>query len=950
MTENQPTDYAAIVRAASEIVPSPPDWLKVGQNIYSNQQGVGEILAVLGKRLIIKFIESTGPTQLPDWPVAVQSGQIQPRNTPLPEANNPPEIIGSSPRISQSQIQAIPDLTFRALAHELSHICTRVEVTNGQAGVLHPLPTSLPSTLISALNRIGIKNLYSHQIEALEILRSGLDLSIVTPTASGKTLCYNLPILESCLNQPHTTALYIFPLKALALDQMRKLGQLFRAMPSNHQLRMGLMTGDTPKDERQRLFLPQPPNILAVSPDLLHHYLYNVRRRDDGEPWRQFLRRLRWVVIDESHTYIGAFGAHFANLMRRLRVAVDRVGGNSHTLQFICSSATIGNPAEMALRFSGRQDQPERLRLIQNSGANTAGRTFLSLAPSNVANPDACKIILTWLQHGLTGIVFCNSRAAVKSLMGIIQRETQRQGLSHLARSVAIFYGSLTGDRRQSIIQQLQQGQVKVILSTSALEAGLDLPELDCCLIRGYPGSLMSFWQRVGRAGRSRHGLVIFLPVTQNALDDFYGRYPEQLLSGQVESASFNPDYPTILSKHIECSCVESGIPIVQVNHQFGNAAGAVIDSLLQQNKLYLSRNNQLWGRGYPHKELNLRSSAADKISLIDQHSREAFEQMSLVLAHREVFPGAIYIAQDPNGDLITYRCESLNPERGEAVLAYLGKDTDVLTEAESQLDIKMLSTLAEPKIIPTSIPGGKLRLTLAWGEITTLVTGYQLLNRKYGLTCKNPQCSKYRQPLEGKSCPNCRRALHSSEIIKVVDNIKFEQPYQTQYQAPCVRVEINQTLSEALEAQMNQIKENIRATYGDDLPDHLKQLWRCATDFVVLHSLFHQVIKAVPMVVLSSSLDVDGVVDDQKRGTAGWLFDTCEGGNGTAEAIFHQLPKFATLASDLAQACNCESGCPRCLTQHGCPQQNTGLHSGAGLFLLDAISSAHLDSILKGD
>jgi len=324
--------------------------------------------------------------------VAVQTGQIRPRNQTLPEANNPPEIIGSSPRISPSQIQAIPDLNFRALAHELSSICTRVEVSDGQPGILHPLPMDLPPALTQALNRIGITNLYSHQIEALEILRSGLDLSIVTPTASGKTLCYNIPVLESCLNQPQTTALYIFPLKALALDQMRKLEHIVSVLPSTHLVRIGLMTGDTPKDERLRLFIPQPPNILAVSPDLLHHYLYNLRRREDGETWRQFLRRLSWVVIDEAHTYVGAFGAHFANLMRRLRVAVDRVGGNSNSIQFICSSATIGNPEEMALRFSGRTMTSERLRLIQRSGANTEGRTFLSLAPSSVANPDACKI------------------------------------------------------------------------------------------------------------------------------------------------------------------------------------------------------------------------------------------------------------------------------------------------------------------------------------------------------------------------------------------------------------------------------------------------------------------------------------------------------------------------------------------------------------------------------
>ncbi len=168
------------------------------------------------------------------------------------------------------------------------------------------MSADLPLPLRHALHTIGITSLYSHQVEALEYLRAGNDLSLVTPTASGKTLCYNLPILESCLNQPETTALYIFPLKALAFDQMGKLKQLIEAMPPlSHQLKVGLMTGDTPKEERFRLFTPKPPNILAVSPDLLHYHLYHLRRRDDGEPWRQFLRQLRWVVIDEAHTYSG---------------------------------------------------------------------------------------------------------------------------------------------------------------------------------------------------------------------------------------------------------------------------------------------------------------------------------------------------------------------------------------------------------------------------------------------------------------------------------------------------------------------------------------------------------------------------------------------------------------------------------------------------------------------
>ena len=263
---------------------------------------------------------------------------------------------------------------------------------------------------------------------------------------------------------------------------------------------------------------------------------------------------------------VGAFGAHFANLMRRLRLAVDTVGGNSQRLQFICSSATIGNPQEMALRFSGRTHHPERLHLISRSGAPSAGRTLLSLAPNSAANVEACKIVISWLQHNLSGIVFCNSRAAVKGLLGLIQRESQRQGLSYLASKVAIFYSSLTSERRREIIQKLQTGKIKVIIATSSLEAGIDLPELDCCLIRGFPGSLMSFWQRVGRAGRKKHGLVIYLPLGQNLIDVFYAQHPEQLLSSEMECAAFNPDYPTILGKHLECGCIESSLDLGELN------------------------------------------------------------------------------------------------------------------------------------------------------------------------------------------------------------------------------------------------------------------------------------------------------------------------------------------------------------------------------------------------
>lgn len=946
MTNFQPTDYAALIRAASTATPTTPDWLETGKQVFAPKYGTGNVIALLGKRLIVKFPEYSIPVQFKDWQEAVQVGEVQPLTpAPITQEIVPNELPFSSSRVSLAQIQAIAQPQFRAIAHQLAESLTAISISLPTTGELYAIPSSLPLGLQTAFNQIGINRLYSHQVESLEQLRMGKDLSIVTPTASGKSLCYNPAIIESCLNYPHTSALYIFPLKALALDQVRTLQQIVAALPEGQHLKVGQMTGDTAFNERKRLFIPNPPHILAVSPDLLHYQLEKVRRSSEWEPWREFLRRLRWVVIDESHTYIGAFGAHFANLMRRLRRAVDSVGGTSDRLQFICSSATIGNPTEMALRFSGRTHQPKRLHLIERSGAGSAGRTILCLAPSSAANADTCKIILSWLEHDLSGIVFCNSRAAVKSLLALIQRETSRQGIGYLAQKVAIFYGSLKGEHRRSIIEGLRTGRIKIILSTSALEAGIDLPELDCCLVRGYPGSIMSFRQRMGRAGRKNPGLVVFLPVAQSPLDEYYGCYPEQLLKGEVESAAFNPDYPTILGKHLECCCAESGLPLSEVNSQFGSKAGAIASELLSQDKLSLSSTGLLWQHGYPHKSINLRGSAFDAIELIDKNTGETFEEMPRDIAYREVFPGAIYTASDGQGSLINYRCESLDKDQAKAVLMPLAKDPKMFTQAETDLVIKILAQLEEPRIIHTGIAEGRLRLTLGWGEITSLVTGYKLLTREYQLTCTNFKCRNYHQPLPGEKCSLCRRQLHFAEITKVKQEVIFEQPYQTRYQAPLVKVEVNKGLREAISAEVNHLKKSILAEYGNNIPGLLKDLWSATPEYIALHTIGHQIQQAVPLVVLSSSHDLDCVIEKENSHTIGYFFDTCDGGNGASEAIFQQMPLLAAKAKSLAQACSCEYGCPRCLLQHGCPQQNAGLYKKVGLSLLDFICQEKLDS-----
>ncbi|MGK7918407.1 MAG: DEAD/DEAH box helicase [Trichodesmium sp.] len=905
----EPTDYAAILRAGGSQLPSPPEWLKIGAKIYSPEHGVGQITAVLGKRLIVDFIENPTPVHFSDWQIAIHHKQINPRDSLKFQNQNLKNQQNS--KITYAETEAISRPVFQTIAAEFLDDLVAINNTPATPGKLYPLPEDLPITLQNSLKQQNITELYEHQIESLNALRKGLDICIFTPTASGKTLCYNLAILESCLQQPETTALYIFPLKALALDQMQKLEKMVSYFPKNY-VKIGLITGDISSAKRKKLFIPNPPNILGVSPDLLHYQLYKIRSKD-GEGWRKFFQQLRYVVIDESHTYRGAFGAHFANLMRRLKMAVDRVGGSSEKLQFIFSSATIGNPAEMAMRFSDRSHQPERLHLISKSGADTAGRTILCLQPSDVANPDACQIILSWLRHDLSGIVFCNSRGAVKKLLGIIRRVADKNGESYLADKVAIFYGSLGFDRRQDIIQKLQSGIIKIILSTSALEAGIDLPELDCCLVRGYPGSLMSWKQRIGRVGRRNPGLVMFLPVAQNPLDNFYGNKPDLLLNGEAESAAFNPNYPTILGKHLECSCVESGVPLNEITERFGEVAGAIADSLLKQEKIYINNSNQLWGSAYPHRNVNIRGHAQNDVELVNINTGKSFEKMSISLAHQEVFPGAIYLAQNYDGDLITYRSENLDLDKKQAILKPLGKNYNLETKPKTGLIIQEIEELAQPQVIKTNIPHARLRLSLFWGKITFSVTGYQLFATKQE---------------------------KGFDITTVVDEGSFDPSYQTQYQAPIVKVEINSVFTNVIQENIQQIKQKIKEKYQGIIPDKFKDLLTCNPDFIALHSMGHQIIYAVPLVVLSSSQDVEWFVQRQGGETVGYFFDTCDGGNGASEAIFNQLLKFAAKGTELAKNCDCEYGCPRCLTHHRCPQQNKGLYKDLGLLILEAIAN----------
>lgn len=357
----------------------------------------------------------------------------------------------------------------------------------------------------------------------------------------------------------------------------------------------------------------------------------------------------------------------------------------------------------------------------------------------------------------------------------------------------------------------------------------------------------------------------------------------------------------------------------------------------MRQNQLYVSRNGQLWGRGYPHKEINLRGNAAATVKLIDSSAGEEFEQTNLDIAYREVFPGAIYSVQNSDGEIVKYKSTELNVEERRAILTPIDPQSTTFTMAETDLEVKLLEPLADSKTMALSIPDAQIKLTLGWGEVKSSVTGYRLCVRQYELTCTHTGCRYYHQPLSGKFCQACGSKLKRIELVTVVDEVTFNQPYCTQYKTPVVKVEFNSTLVSAVSREVQQLKLKIQREMKE-IPSVYAALWEASPARIALHSMGHQILFAVPLVILSSSLDLNYLVAEEEE-TVAYFYDAVADGNGCSEAVFHQFDKFAQSAALLAKNCNCEAGCPKCLYMHGCPQDNESLNKQIGLVLLASIS-----------
>ncbi len=557
-------------------------------------------------------------------------------------------------------------------------------------GKFAPMPGGVDPRLAAALGRQGITSLYSHQAEAFEVARSGRHLVVVTPTASGKTLCYNLPVLNTLLAQPASRALYLFPTKALSMDQVDELLGLARVLDAD--IKAYTYDGDTPGDARRAI--RTAGHVVVTNPDMLHAAILPHHTK-----WLRLFENLRYIVIDELHTYRGLFGSHLANVLRRLR-RICRFYGS--TPQVICASATIGNPKELAERLL-----EDEVALIDDNGA-PSGPKVLAFYNAPVINRElgirrdalgeAERLASEFIRNRVPLIAFARSRRAAELLT---------TGFKNLAVThhlppdrIAGYRAGYLPSERRAIEDGLRSGEILAVAATNALELGIDIGRLQAAILVGYPGTIASTWQQAGRAGRTQELAAAILVATSDPLDQYIVRHPEYFFGQAPEAGLINPDNLYVLTSHVRCAAFE--LPIDD-GERFGpNTLPEILDYLAGQRIVH--HDDGRWhyvADAYPAQDVSLRSASTENVVIIDttEPSPRVVGEIDLASAPGLVHEDAIYIHLGQQ-----YHVDRLEWEERKAYVHRV--DVDYYTTAQIAVDIRVLAEFAQGRASPPPAHG----------------------------------------------------------------------------------------------------------------------------------------------------------------------------------------------------------------------------------------------------
>jgi len=725
-----------------------------------------------------------------------------------------------------------------------------------------PFPAGLDPRLVDALAARGIDRLYSHQARAWELVEKGHNVVVVTPTASGKTLCYNLSALQGLLVQPDARVLYLYPTKALAQDQLAELEELAKALPD---LRMFTYDGDTPQDARRAV--RARANLVLTNPDMLHSGILPHHTK-----WAMLFQNLRYVVIDELHAYRGVFGSHLANVLRRLRRICRHYGS---TPQFIMASATIANPGELASRLIG-----DAVEEVAESGAPTGEKTFLCYNPP-VVNPElgirapylgeAAKIALRFLAEKLPTIVFAQSRLSTEVLLSTIKEGVaNRTGDSGIVRG---YRGGYLPTRRRAVEQGLRAGDVLGVVSTNALELGVDIGHLDVAVLAGYPGTIASLWQQAGRAGRRSGASAAIMVASSAPLDQFMATHPDYLFGTPPEHARINPDNPFILVSHLKCAAFE--LPIGE-DERFGDVdVRRHLAALEDEGVLHRAGARWHWAaETYPADHVSLRTVTTDNFVVMDTTARDEKQTKKRQIiaevdwgsAFSTIHPKAIYLIESE-----AYEVQELRFREDEEKVAYVKKVVvDYFTDAVSAKGVWILQRLADREHRAYMAEQGEVL-------VAEKVVGFKKIKLR---TLENVGAGEVELP---------QQEMQTTSVWLTVP--------------PATLDRVSQSREELI--------DGLRAvTY---LLHHLSPIFLMC-DIRDVGSWLGDTTPAATGAVATRESTRRRLLEAERFQPTIYLYDSYAGGIGLAERLFEVLPLLLARGLETLEACGCRAGCPSCV------------------------------------
>jgi DEAD/DEAH box helicase domain-containing protein len=560
------------------------------------------------------------------------------------------------------------------------------------------LDNTLPAELEESLKRNGLLPLYSHQATAINHIRKGSNVVVATSSASGKSLCYNVPVLEAVFTRSGSCALYLFPTKALAQDQLRKL--IDNHCPDIlHYKHVATFDGDTPQEERSEI--RKHARIILTNPDMLH-----IGILPNHHSWSRFFRHLEYVVIDEAHSYRGVFGSHVGLVICRLRRLCRVYGSNP---QFILSSATIDNPGEHGENLAGLSFQ-----VVNKDGSPKGGKDFIFWNPATIdkarsirrsSNSEAAGLFAELVNDGIRSLVFSRTRRLTELVASYARQKLAELGSAYVKRVKAYRAGYLSEDRRQ-IEQELADGRLTGVSATNALELGIDIGDLEATVLSGYPGTIASTWQQAGRSGRRECTSLSILVALNNPLDQYFMRHPDYFFSKSFENALVNTHNPYILKAHLLCAAWES--PLSEADTSFFGSIDSAITELEEQ---FLLRHRGVhWHLSpsvlYPAQDINIRTTSGENVTLIDTSTHKPLETVDVNYALFQLHPGAVYLHQGE-----TYIVSELDL-RSQTAYAE-SKQVSYYTVANDFTDLHILNTSESRKFGDVEVYLGQVEVTI---------------------------------------------------------------------------------------------------------------------------------------------------------------------------------------------------------------------------------------------